>query len=436
MADIEIVIPKLGESVIEATITRWLKNEGDHVDEDDPIVEVATDKVDTEIPSSMSGTLVKKLAAEGEVVPVGKPFALIAGTGDTGKISTAPPPAIEPAEVSLLESSPEPDKTTHEEKEEHTSTRFYSPLVKSIARQENIPFRELDALKGTGKNDRITRQDLMKYLEERKNTPAVAHPALTPEGTGKLPDFTPPVTVTVTTGQDDRVIEMDRIRQLIAGHMVRSVQTSPHVTSFAEVDMTTVVRWREELKDAFQKKEGEKLTYTPVFIQAIARAVRDFPLMNVSVDGNRILVHRNINIGMAVALPNFNLIVPVIRNADQKNLLGLTKTVNDLANRARINKLVPDEISGGTISITNLGSFGTLMGTPIINQPQCAIVAVGAIKKRPVVIESAAGDSIAIRHMMILSVTFDHRVIDGALGGQFLSRMVENLESFNPAQAL
>jgi len=435
MADIEIVIPKLGESVIEATITRWLKNEGDHVEEDEPLVEVATDKVDTEIPSSMSGKLVKKLAAEGEVVPVGKPFALIAGVGNSEINSTPAPPVVEVVQIQQKESSPiVAEKDEVEDPAEHSSARFYSPLVKSIARQENISFRELDTLKGTGKNDRITRQDIMKYLEERKQAP-VKVPAASPAAlTGKLQDLPPAAPVTASV--DDQVIEMDRIRQLIAGHMVRSVQTSPHVTSFAEVDMTHIVRWREQHKDAFLKKEGEKLTFTPVFIQAIARAVRDYPMMNVSVDGNRILVHKNINIGMAVALPNFNLIVPVIRNADQKNLIGLTKNVNDLANRARINKLVPDEISGGTISLTNLGSFGTLMGTPIINQPQCAIVAVGAIKKRPVVIESEAGDSIAIRHMMILSVTFDHRVIDGALGGQFLNRVVENLETFNPAQAL
>ncbi|MFH1936014.1 MAG: dihydrolipoamide acetyltransferase family protein [Bacteroidota bacterium] len=290
--------------------------------------------------------------------------------------------------------------------------RFYSPLVRNIARQENISFQELGTIPGSGKNDRLTKQDLLNYLEKGKGSQGL------------------PVTAT------DQVIEMDRVRQLIATHMIKSVKTSPHVTSFAEADMTAIVRWREQYKDAFTKREGIKLTYTPIVIEAIARAVRDVPMINVSMDGSRILVHKRINVGMAVALPNSNLIVPVIRDADQKSLLGITKQVNDLAERARQNKLVPDEIAGGTISLTNLGSFGTLMGTPIINQPQAAIVAIGYITKRPVVIETPEGDTIGIRHQMFVSVTFDHRVVDGALAGIFLNKLVGHLEQFDTNQTL
>lgn len=442
MANYEAVVPKLGESVIEATITKWLKQEGEMIMEDDPIVEIATDKVDSEIPSLVSGKLIRKLFNEGDVVPVGAVFAIIDMAGDAVAASGSKPDATEQKEVSCraeptiaaLSANPVQDEERHVPEpvvaESASGTRFYSPLVRSIAQRENISFTELDGITGTGKDDRLTKQDLLNYLNDRQagiNPPELPVQAMAESGPQAIRQIIP---------GEDRIVEMDRIRQLIAGHMVKSVHTSPHVTSFQEVDMTRVVQWREKNKDAFLKRENEKLTFTPVFIEAIARAVRDFPLVNVSVDGTKVIIHKNVNIGMAVSLPNFNLIVPVIRNADEKSLLGIVKSVNDLARRARISKLVPDEISGGTISLTNLGSFGTLMGTPIINQPQTAIVAVGAVKKRAVVVETPDGDTIAIRPVMIISVTYDHRVIDGALGGQFLNRIVQNLETFDSNQAI
>jgi 2-oxoglutarate dehydrogenase E2 component (dihydrolipoamide succinyltransferase) len=432
MSKFEIIMPKLGESIIEATITKWLKNEGDQVALDDPLVEIATDKVDSEIPSPVEGVLIEKRFKEGDVVAVGTIIATIDMGGET---ASTPAPAAEKA----TESTPKPVATApvnHQPApqavievpsvQESLSGRFYSPLVKNIAKQENISFSELEKVPGTGKEGRVTKNDILHYLDSRSasvpqavTAPPVAQPAPALSFSG-----------------ENQIIEMDRIRQLIANHMVKSVQTSPHVTSFMEADVTRLVLWREKMKDAFLKKENEKLTFTPIFLDAIAKAVRDFPMINVSVDGSKIFLHKNINIGMAVALPNFNLIVPVIKNVDQKSLLGIVKNVNDIANRARINKLVPDEISGGTLSLTNLGSFGTLMGTPIINQPQTAIVAVGSIKKRPVVIETPEGDTIAIRQMMYVSVTYDHRVIDGALGGQFLSKLVYYLENFDLNQGI
>lgn len=420
MATIEIIIPKLGESVIEATITRWLKAEGDLINEEDPLVEIATDKVDSEIPSPFSGKLLRKLVKESETVAVGKPFALIETAGDEKGKETKQTPVLVQVREEAVVAEELPEETP-------SGTRYYSPLVRSIAQQEHISMQELDTITGSGKNDRLTRQDLMNYLKTRSaDKPFIkTSPAIQPRSEAAF-----------SIGSEDQIIEMDRIRQLISGHMMKSVQTSAHVTSFMEADMSQVVRWREKNKDIFQKREKEKLTYTPIFIEAIAKAVRDFPLVNVSVDGTKILVHHNINVGMAVALPNFNLIVPVIRDAHEKSLLGIIKNVNDLAERARTNKLVPDEISGGTISLTNLGSFGTLMGTPIINQPQTAIIAVGSIKKKPVVIEAEEGDSIAIRPVMMISVTYDHRVIDGALGGQFLSRIVQYLEKFDSNQPI
>jgi 2-oxoglutarate dehydrogenase E2 component (dihydrolipoamide succinyltransferase) len=428
MATFEIVMPKMGESIIEATITKWLKNEGDMIALDEPIVEIATDKVDSEIPSPVEGKLVKTLFKTGDVVAVGEIIAVIDMAGDS-----AGKPVIEtiPAETDVVQPTVpmrKQEKLSTDSTAEKTktipgsvaSTRFYSPLVKNIAKQENLSPADLDKIKGTGKDERVTKQDILDFLNNRKTSEK------TPQPSSHVVPFS----------GEDQIQEMDRIRQLISAHMVKSVQTSPHVTSFMEADLTKAVTWRDKNKDAFQKRENEKLTFTPVLIDAIAKAVRDFPLINVSVDGTRIIVHKNINIGMAVALPNYNLIVPVVKNADQKSLLGIVRNVNDLASRARINKLVPDEISGGTISITNLGSFGTLLGTPIINQPQAAIVAAGAIKKRPVVMESPEGDSIAIRHMMYISVTYDHRVIDGALGGQFLSRLVHYLENFDLNQTI
>ncbi len=421
MATSEIIIPKLGESVIEATITRWLKSVGDHISEDEAVAEIATDKVDSEISSPFTGKLLKIIVQEGETAAVGKPIALIETTG-TNKDQTVPIiPRIIPEEKTIAS----PDQKDPGESQQ--GNRFYSPLVRNIARQEHISFQELDTIAGTGKNDRLTKQDLIHYLNIRSE-----------EKQRKLPDIvTTDIQKTdVSSREGDRIIEMDRIRQLISSHMVNSLRTSAHVTSFMEADMSRIVQWREKNKENFLKREKEKLTYTPVFIEAIAKTVRDYPMVNVSVDGTKIIIHDPINIGMAVALPNFNLIVPVIKNAHQKSLLGIIKEVNDLAERARKNKLLPDDISGGTISLTNLGSFGTLMGTPVINQPQTAIIAVGAIKKKAVVIENEAGDSIAIRPVMMISITYDHRVIDGALAGQFLTRLVSYLEDFNPNQSI
>ncbi len=429
MANKEIIIPKLGESVIEATLTKWIKNEGDPVTEDEPLAEIATDKVDSEIPSPVSGVLVKKLFPEGTPVPVGTVFAIIqTETVETGALPYFKKEAPKPAKpLQTVPAEPETPVDSNPELPGSSTTRFYSPLVRNIARQEGISFAELDQIPGSGNNDRITKQDLLSYLEKKKNQNITSR-----DDEPILPQTAVPP---VARGAD-RIIEMNRIRQLIAGHMVRSVQTSPHVTSFMEADMTRIVRWLDKNKEEFKKREDQKLTYTPIFIEAIAKSIKDFPMINVSVEGNKILVHKNINVGMAVALPDFNLIFPVVKNADEKNLTGLVKSVNDLAGRARTGKLLPDEITGGTLSLTNLGSFGTLAGTPIINQPQTAIVAVGAIKKRAVVIESEAGDMIAIRSMMVLSVTYDHRVIDGSLGGQFLTRIVHYLENFNIDQTI
>jgi 2-oxoglutarate dehydrogenase E2 component (dihydrolipoamide succinyltransferase) len=383
---------------------------------------------------------------EGDPVPVGTVFAILDISGEKAEKQAEKPENIElkpdaspavltvPAMPHAPESVPQQAIHTHDESGAAGNTRFYSPLVRSIALQENISFAELDEIPGTGKDDRITKQDVLNYLKDRRQgIKPVEHQAIAIAAAAPV---VAPQTIQQIIPGSDRIVEMDRIRQLIASHMVKSVQTSPHVTSFQEVDMTRIVQWREKNKDAFQKRENEKLTFTPVFIEAIAKAVRDFPLINVSVDGTKVIIHKNVNIGMAVSLPNFNLIVPVIRNASEKSLLGIVKSVNDLAQRARISKLVPDEISGGTISLTNLGSFGTLMGTPIINQPQTAIVAVGAIKKRAVVIETPDGDTIAIRPVMMLSVTYDHRVIDGSLGGQFLNCIVQHLETFDNTQTI
>lgn len=452
MSNYEVVVPKLGESVIEATITKWLKNEGEMIMEDDPIAEIATDKVDTEIPSLVSGKLIKKLFNEGDVVPVGAVLAIIDKIGSAAIIpeNTQVPEEkqsetcrAEPT-IAALSANPEIFARSgviidNYETESSSGTRFYSPLVRSIALQENISFTELDSIPGTGKDDRLTKHDLLSYLKDRQQgiKPFELQPASAGTAVAtKIAAAVAPASIQQVIPGEDRIVEMDRIRQLIASHMVKSVQTSPHVTSFQEADMTHVVQWREKNKDDFLKREKEKLTFTPIFIEAIAKAVRDFPLINVSVDGTKVIIHKNVNIGMAVSLPNFNLIVPVIRNAQEKSLSGIVKSVNDLAKRARINKLVPDEISGGTISLTNLGSFGTLMGTPIISQPQTAIVAVGAIKKRVVVVESPDGDTMAIRPVMMISVTYDHRVIDGALGGQFLAKLVQYLETFDNTQPI
>ena len=436
MAKTEVVVPRLGESVIEVTITKWLKNEGEKVEAEEALVEIATDKVDSEIVSTTSGTLLKKMFSEGDVVPVGKVFAMLESSSAAGE---KPPADAETKTVPGKKeevNAPSAKAVIQQAAIQQASpadipsgSRYYSPLVRSIAQQEGLSFAELDSIPGTGKDDRLTKQDILEYISIRGSGEASADKPIIQAV--KAEPLTP-----VFVAGEDRIVEMDRIRQLIAVHMVKSLQTSPHVTSFIEVDMSRIVNWREKNKDGFQKKYGEKLTFTPIFIEAMAKAVRDYPMVNVSVDGTKILVHSKVNVGMAVALPGNNLIVPVVRNAGGLNLLGITKAVNDLAGRARNSKLVPDEISGGTISLTNLGSFGTVMGTPIINQPQTAIIAVGAIKKRPVVIETPEGDVIGIRPVMICSITFDHRVIDGALGGQYLNRLAQYLEQFDITQTI
>jgi 2-oxoglutarate dehydrogenase E2 component (dihydrolipoamide succinyltransferase) len=435
MAKFEVIMPKLGESIIEATITKWIKNPGDQIEEDDPIVEIATDKVDSEIPSPVEGKLVKVLFNEGDVVPVGKVIAIIETDPDAA-VEATEPVADEKKEVVSDAPDEKADAPVKAEVEttESNSGRFYSPLVKNIAKTENIGQNELDKVPGTGKDGRVTKEDLMAYLKQRGSAPAAQADATekTPS-VSVAPKATAPQ-VTASTG--DEIVEMDRMRKLIADHMVMSKQVSPHVTSFIEVDVTNMVKWRERVKDDFQRREKEKITFTPIFIEAAAQTLKDFPGVNASVDGYKVILRKNINIGMAAALPNGNLIVPVIKNADQKNLLGLAKDVNSLANKARTNKLEPDDISGGTFTITNLGTFGSITGSPIINQPQVAILGLGVIKKKPVVLETPEGDVIAIRHMIILSLAYDHRVVDGALGGKYLQRMQQLLESFDTNRSI
>jgi 2-oxoglutarate dehydrogenase E2 component (dihydrolipoamide succinyltransferase) len=431
MAKFEVVMPKLGESIIEATITKWLKNPGDNIEEDDPIVEIATDKVDSEIPSPVEGKLVKVLFNEGDVVAVGKVIAVIDTDGDAAvEESSADSAPASVAAVAVPEEAPvKPAESTMVES---NADRFYSPLVKNIARTEGIGQAELDRIAGSGKDGRLTKDDLMAYLKQRGSASAPAPSAVQAAPAAHAPAApVKPSAPQVFAGNGDEIVEMDRMRRLIADHMVMSVQVSPHVTSFIEVDVTNMVRWREKVKDSFQQREKEKITFTPIFIEAAAQALKDFPGVNASVDGYKVILRKNINIGMAAALPNGNLIVPVIKNADQKNLLGLAKDVNSLAGKARTNKLDPDDIAGGTFTITNLGTFGSITGSPIINQPQVAILGLGVIKKKPVVLETPEGDVIAIRHMIILSLSYDHRVVDGALGGMYLQRMQQLLESFD-----
>ncbi len=437
MAKFEVVMPKLGESIIEATITRWLKAEGDMIAEDEAIVEIATDKVDSEIPSPVEGKLIKALFKEGDIVPVGTVIAIISLDGE----DAAEDLPAESAKTEIHAADPAPAPTVSEETVSAASGgRFYSPLVKNMAKQENIPFAELEAIAGSGKDGRLTKDDLMLYLKTRHSSKAEAPAAavsqkITEPARAAVQAPVAPAPQ-VVAGGGDQIIEMDRMRKIIADHMVQSVKTSPHVTSFVEIDMTNVVLWRNKQKDVLLRRENEKLTFTHLFLEAMARCVKDYPMVNASVDDNKIILRKNINLGMAVALPSGNLIVPVIRNADQKNLLGIVKSVNDIAERARLNKLVPDEIQGGTLTLTNLGSFGTLFGTPIINQPQVAILAVGSIQKRPVVVETEMGDVIAIRQMMYASLTYDHRIIDGALGGKFIYRFKEYLEKFDANQMI
>ena len=429
MAQSEILLPKMGESVAEATIIKWLKNEGDFVKADEPLVEIATDKVDSEVPSTSEGILIKKMCNEGDVVQVGKPIALIGSEKtESPKITSPQPEKI----ISAPIEKPVFVTNGNGSSKSFSGNKFYSPLVKNIAKTEGVTELELETIAGSGLQGRITKKDILGYLPERKNKVVVEEKKPTISVTSSEPKTVETARPAVSVGGNDEIIEMDRMRKLIAEHMVMSKRVSPHVTSFVEADVTGLVMWREKVKKEFEKKEGEKLTYTPLLIEAIVRAIKDFPMINVSLtNDNKIIVKKDINIGMAAALPSGNLIVPVIKNADRYNLVGLTKAVNDLANRARLNQLKPDEIQGGTYTISNVGTFGNVMGTPIINQPQVAIMALGAIRKKPAVIETPYGDSIGIRHMMFLSHSYDHRVVDGALGGSFVKRVADYLENFN-----
>jgi 2-oxoglutarate dehydrogenase E2 component (dihydrolipoamide succinyltransferase) len=430
MSQKELIMPKLGESIMEATILKWLKKEGDTVELDEAVLEIATDKVDSEVPTPFAGTITKILYKEGDVVQIGKPIAIIDGAGG-GSVQ----PVIETA-VKQEVKTEAPKQIVVEAPQVTTQViagdRFYSPLVLNIAREEGISMGELERIPGTGKDDRVTKADILAYLQNRGAVQTqIAKVEQVQTQAPVVQEKVAPVVAASSMNGNNEIVEMDRMRKLIADHMVMSKKTSPHVTSYVEVDMTPIVEWRNRIKPKFEKREGQKITFTPIFIEAIAKAIKDFPGINISVDGYNIVYKKDINIGMAAALPTGNLIVPVIKNADRMNLVGLTAAVNDFANRARNNKLKPDEIQEGTFTLTNVGSFGSLMGTPIINQPQVAILAVGAIKKKPVVLETEFGDVIAIRHMMFMSMSYDHRVVDGMLGGSFLKRVADYLEGFD-----
>ena len=434
MAKVEVLMPKLGESVMEATITKWLIEEGGKVEFEQPVVEIATDKVDSEVPAPYAGILVKKLFNEGDVVKIGQAFALI----ETEAAADAPVPVVEApkAEVPFVPQPAQPAATTASAPVQPAAkaggNRFYSPLVRTIAQKENISNDELDTIPGTGLEGRVTKNDILAYVASGRKAASVVPSAPVSQPAADVRKEEPvAVKPAVSIGGGDQIIEMDRMRKLIAQNMVLSKQTSAHVTSFVEADVSNMVKWREKVKGDFEKKYGEKLTFTPMILEAVVQAIREFPNINASVDGDRIIVKSRINLGMAAALPSGNLIVPVIKNADQMNLYGLTKSVNDLASRARQNKLKPDEIQDGTYTVSNVGTFGNVMGTPIINQPQVAVLATGAIRKRPAVLETPEGDVIAIRHMMFLSHSYDHRIIDGALGGMFVKRVAEILEAFD-----
>lgn len=432
MASVEMLMPKMGESIIEGTILTWLKKEGDLIEADESVLEVATDKVDTEVPATHGGILKKILAKEGDVVAVGSAIAIIETNASATKetpasLVAAPKEEVvqaAPALTASLIASSEPEKINQ------TDGRFYSPLVKSIAKEEGISAEELARIPGSGAEGRVTKQDMLDYLAARSNGGSKNK-----EVTKTPPSISQPKAAPSITGGDE-LIEMDRMRKMIATRMVESKRISAHVTSFVEADMTNIVLWREKNKEAYKAKYGEGITFTPFFIDAVAKAIRDFPMINISVEGDHILKKKDINIGMAVALPSGNLIVPVIKNADQLNIVGISKKVNDLANRARNNKLTADDVTGGTYTVSNVGSFGNVMGTPIIPQPQVAILAIGAIIKKPAVVETPTGDVIAIRHKMFLSHSYDHRVVDGSLGGMFVRRVADYLEEFDLETAL
>ena len=445
MAHIELIMPKMGESVAEATIIKWLKEVGETIESEESLLEIATDKVDSEVPAPEDGILIKKLFDEDDVVQVGQVIAIIETKSDELEASAAEPAtdsAPEPEELKQVEQTIANGEATATVEIPRSSSegKFYSPLVRSIAKEEGIGINELNNITGSGSDGRVTKADILDHLQNRpKNgqaapvvesvSPAASvQPAPVKTKVVSEPAKSAPISI----GANDEIITMDRMRKMIAEHMVMSVQTSPHVTSFVAADVTNMVNWRNKVKGDFLKREGQKITFTPLIIEAIVKAIKDFPMINISVVGDKIIKKGNINIGMAAALPSGNLIVPVIKNADNFNLVGLTKQVNDLANRARQGKLSPDDISGGTYTVTNVGTFGNVLGTPIINQPQVAIMAAGAIVKKPAVIETAEGDMIAIRQKMFLSHSYDHRVVDGALGGMFVRRVADYLEQFDP----
>ncbi len=443
MATYNLQLPRMGESVSEATVVKWLKQPGDHIEEDESILEVATDKVDSDVPSPVSGILKEQLFPENAIAQVGEVIAIIEVAGEaeaaiTVEIDQPIETDIENATSNEIPGIEQLETAKAPELAKNSEGRFYSPLVKNIAAEEGISIEELDGIPGSGSDGRVTKQDILDYVavkKEKINQPTAEESAI-PETTFSV--TASPITKSekpadaVRLSPQDEIIEMDRMRRLIADHMVKSMQTSPHVCSFVEADVTNLVNWRNKIKSAYEKREGEKITFTPIFVEAVSKALRDFPMVNISVNGTQIIKKRNIHIGMAAALPSGNLIVPVIKNADQLSLVGLSKAVNDLANRARANKLRPDDTQDGTFTLTNIGAFGNIMGTPIINQPQVAILAVGVITKKPAVIETEYGDMIGIRHMMYLSLSYDHRVVDGALGGRFVKRVADYLENWDP----
>ena len=428
MAKVELIMPKMGESVSEATIISWSKNIGDLVELDETIIEIATDKVDSEVPSTHEGKLVEMLFQQDDIVKVGQAFAILETEEEEEEESNNTSMPSKDLETDKVE---EVIKSTVTEAIQSTKInitnsgeRFYSPLVKNMAIKEGINIEELEKIPGSGKDNRVTKSDMIEYIKNKQTSPKLEKTIDT-----KIESIEP--THPISDNDNVEIVEMDRMRKLISSHMTMSKQTSAHITSFVEADMTNIVNWRNKVKDGFKQREGQNITFTPIIIEAMAKAVKDFPMINVSVNGTNIHIHKNINIGMAAALPDGNLIVPVIKECQHKNLVGITKTVNDLATRARAGKLNPDDIQEGTITMTNVGTFGNMMGTPIINQPQVAIMACGVIKKKPVVLELDHGDVIAIRHMMYLSLSYDHRVVDGALGGQFVKKVADYLEKFD-----
>jgi len=418
MAKFELKLPKMGESVAEATITNWLKKVGEKIEVDEAVLEIATDKVDSEIPSEVSGVLSEILFNVDDIVKVGQTIAIIETEGVVSEspIQESPKEEIVTEAVAAVQETIETAINTVTAPSNFSdSDKFFSPLVKNIAKQEGISISELESISGSGKEGRVTKEDILKFVESRKSNGVVPVSKST----------------TISLNGGDEIVEMDRMRKLISGYMMASINTSAHVQSFIEVDVTNIWKWREKNKNEFEKREGEKLTFTPIFMEAVAKALKDFPGMNISVDGDYIIKKKNINLGMAASLPNGNLIVPVIKNADQLNLVGMAKAVNDLGNRAKTGKLKPDDTQGGTYTVTNVGTFGSVFGTPIINQPQVGILALGAIRKVPAVIETPEGDFIGIRNKMFLSHSYDHRVVDGALGGSFVKRVAEYLEAFD-----